>query len=540
MRRPFAVSLLLGLLVAGCAPGTDSIARTGTPELRAALFDTILVRTARREAFSAPKNAALDFDPLEDMRALRDDVTGATTETELYYALSRLSQARRDRHLEVLLVEGGLRPDDTAGLAFADAEGMPPPAAPIRILPDYSGDSSYFVADVAGHPALAGGPGTGDRIVALSLVPVEDWAGAARPYIRHSTVAGLRWKTAEAMTQRSAVLPPEMRYDSLVITFTTVSGELHTRILPFLEPSSIDWRGESELRYPGFSLARSTGTFDLYRPDDGRPLLVLVWHGFGETLIEDVDSLVAFGADAGLLDHALIIDVTRSRGGSLGAYALQRLQPKPFRTTFGTLRLSDVVPSFIARVREAFAAGRVLDRGVPETIDSGAWLMDWLETDVTAALERGDSVTEPVPFKLAHAPRTSDGILQPAPVHFRGPLVVLSGPSGGSHLDQFLAIVVDNDLGHVIGMPAGGYSNTWEWQETLTFPGTDQPVVAFMWSIGHTIRPNGEVLEGNPAAVDEWLPLTRENSSRYYTLLFDRALAHLADIGFSATAPPGR
>ncbi len=162
-----------------------------------------------------------------------------------------------------------------------------------------------------------------------------------------------------------------------------------------------------------------------------------------------------------------------------------------------------------------------------ETVDDGAWLVDWLETDVQAAYDAGAAYSNNVPFKLAHAPRTSDGILQPAPVHFRGPMVVFSGPRRGSHLDQFVSIVVDNDLGHVMGMPAGGYSNTWEWEETLLFPGTDQPVAQFMWSIGHSIRPNGEILEGNAAAVHEFIPLTRENFQEYYRILLARALAKL-------------
>ena len=33
-------------------------------------------------------------------------------------------------------------------------------------------------------------------------------------------------------------------------------------------------------------------------------------------------------------------------------------------------------------------------------------------------------------------------------------------------------------------------------------------MVQFQWSIGHTIRPNGEVLAGNPAQPDIYIPLT--------------------------------
>ena len=111
--------------------------------------------------------------------------------------------------------------------------------------------------------------------------------------------------------------------------------------------------------------------------------------------------------------------------------------------------------------------------------------------------------------------------------------MVISGPHGGSHLDQFNSIVVDNDLGPIIGMPAGGYSNTWEWQEELVFPGTDQPVIGFMWSIGHTIRPNGEILEGNPAVPDVWEPLTAAGFADYYARLYGHAEAWLDSIGHS-------
>jgi hypothetical protein len=78
-------------------------------------------------------------------------------------------------------------------------------------------------------------------------------------------------------------------------------------------------------------------------------------------------------------------------------------------------------------------------------------------------------------------------------------------------------------------MPPGGYSNTWEWEEILELPGTDRPLVGFMYSIGHSIRPNGGILEGNPAAVDEWIPLTAENVESYYPLLLERVLALMGE-----------
>jgi hypothetical protein len=165
--------------------------------------------------------------------------------------------------------------------------------------------------------------------------------------------------------------------------------------------------------------------------------------------------------------------------------------------------------------------------GVSETADDGSWLLDWLETDVLQGLRAGQAYSNNVPFKLAHLPKYSDGVAEPAAFHFRGPMICFLSPQGGSHLDQFAAMVVDNDLGYTIGMPAGGYSNTWEWEETLLLPISKKPVAEFMWSIGHTIRSNGEILEGNPAQVDDYVPLTRDNYLRYYEILLFKALTHL-------------
>lgn len=526
-----AAAALFALQIAACTAPGDPPGPAGTPALRGSLFDTIVARTERREAFSPVKNERLGFDPLAAMRALRDDVVAADTEEALYYALARLSHARRDRHLDVMLVPGGPAPSYAAGLEVTGGpDPDPPEQAPVRVFPDYSdgaGVADYFIGDLAaaaGSAATGSLPSIGDRIVTVNGVPVAAWHDSATAFMRHSTTAALRWKLAEAMTIATAAFPPRLRADPLTLGIAAPDGTEITYRLPFHAPGDLTWTGTGEPAYPGLSLALHTPTFDLLTPDDGRLFLVLTWRGFRETMVADVDALIAFAADRGLLDHALVMDVTRSRGGSLGAYAMQRLQPRPFRTTFGNLRISDVTLPFIEDKRRDFAARDINDSGVPETIDDGTWLMEWLEDDVLGALERGDAYSNNVPFKLAHAPRDSDGVLEPAAVHFRGPLGIISGPTGGSHLDQFVSIVVDNGLGPVVGMPPGGYSNTWEWDEVLTFPGTDQPVVEFMWNIGHTVRPNGEIAEGNPADVDEWMPLTPENVATYYEDMLARVL----------------
>ncbi|MEM7415703.1 MAG: hypothetical protein AAF389_09430 [Gemmatimonadota bacterium] len=522
MTRLLPIACVGALLSCGSEPGP-----AGTTEMRAALFDSIVAKTERREAWSPVKNAALGFDPMAAMRAERDAFIAADTEEELYYAILRLSAARRDRHLSVDLVPGGLQLSDSSGLDIVGQDDVDAPRAPVRIFPDLGQDGPvYFIGDVAEEAAGPEGPQVGERVVAVNGLPIAEWEAEATRTMRHSTVAGLRWKLADIMAYRSAILSPELRADELALT---LEGEQGTRTvrLEWSDEDSWSWPGVGEPHYPGFEERLSTVTFDLL-VDASREIAILTWTGFRETMIDDVDALMAYAVETDLLDHTLIIDVTRSGGGSRGAYALQRLQGEPFTTTFGNLRLSDVIEPFVEERRAAFGNRAFLDGETPETLDDGSWLMEWLEEDVMPALERGDEYSTTVPFKSAHAPKDSDGVLQPAEVHFRGPFAVMSGPDGGSHLDQFVHQVVDNNLGPVVGMPPGGYSNTWEWEEVLTFPGRDEPIAHFMWNIGHTVTPDGEIAEGNPAVLDAFIPLTAENVEEYHTLLLDAALSQLA------------
>ena len=524
--RVFQFALFTAMTAFGACAEAPS-AKVGTPEMRAALFDTIMARTERREAWSPIKNQNLGFDPVQAMHAVRDDVVSAETEEDLYYAIAKLSHARRDRHLDLLLAPGGLELADSSGLDVIGAEASDPDRAPVRVFPDYSADgAAYFVGDLAPGSDAGDLPHIGDRVTAVNGVPIAQWEASATEFTRHSTVIGLKWKIADMMTMATASYPPSMRGDGISLTVVSGDGEESTFDLAVHPAGSLEWQGTGEPAYDGFDLVHETITYDLL-VHDARRIVILVWTGFRETMIEDVDALMQIAQERDLLGYTMIVDVTRSGGGSRGAYSVQRLQGKPFKTTFGNLRISDVIEPFVEERRESFARRQLTDGGVPETIDDGSWLMEWFEEDVMPALARGDAYTTNVPFKSAHASKDSDGVLQPAPVHFRGPFAVISGPDGGSHLDQFIHQVIDNDLGPVVGMPPGGYSNTWEWEEVLTLPGTDQPVVAFMWDIGHTITPGGEIAEGNPAEIDEWIPLSSENVEGYYATLLEAALRHL-------------
>ena len=500
--------------------------RVGDPESREMLFDSLMMLTANREAFSPIKNLHWGTDPLQAMENYRDEVINADTEEKLFYALEKLSNARNDRHLEISLVENGIRLEESFGITGGEETVH---SGPLKVLPDYSDSSVYFVSDLSGNQDhfLSQTIEPGERIIAVNNLPIEQYETAVRPYHPSSYKPNFRWRMAEDMTVKTATLPPAFYEEQLVLELERMDGSSHTVRLPYLHPDSIPWKNISEPQYPGFSLEHSTPTYDLYLSTGAKEIVILTWYGFRETMIPDVDKLMEMAQRNNWLDFDIIIDGTRSRGGSAGAYAMQRFSPQPFKTTFGNVRISDVIPIFTQEKRDEVQTGGSLDSGVPEAMDDGTWLLDWLDNEVTDSVISGATYSNSVPFKLAHAPKDSDGILQPAIPHFRGRMIAFFVPRRGSHLDQFAAIIKDNAIGHIIGMTAGGYSNTWEWDEIIKFPGTDQPVIEFMWDIGHTIRPNGEILEGNPAVPDELFILTRQNFDTYYQQLLEKALEYL-------------
>ena len=96
--------MVLGLSIGGCSAESP----LGSAEDRKALVDYLIGKTMEREAFSPIKNKRLDLDVEAAMRACEDEVVGAETEQEMFYALAKLSNARRDQHLSVWGIEGGL------------------------------------------------------------------------------------------------------------------------------------------------------------------------------------------------------------------------------------------------------------------------------------------------------------------------------------------------------------------------------------------------------------------------------------------------
>ena len=496
-----------------------------TREDRKALFDYLIEKTKLRESRSPIKEQTLDVDIIEEMMKLEDEVVNATDDVSLYYTLQKLSAARNDRHLSINEIKGGLQ------LPTIE-EGQ----APIRFHPDYSESGNYFmfVADlgenISEFTEKSNQPEIGDKLLKINGEAFKDYMQRAEPYIRYSSVNNLWRRFAYGLSEKSKDLPPSFFKDQLTLTLERKGGSQYEITLPYLE--EVSWQHGNFIRdYPGYKLAWEKESFQVYIPTDtANKTLLLWWYGFRGDLQEATDTLIAYAEKNNLLDYDLIVDAVDSRGGSQGAYALARLSPKPFKTTGGNLKLSDITDDFIADYTEGYLKNQTrMDGSGREAEDDGTWVMEWLHGPVMQGLAAGQGYSNDTPFKCAHLPHYSDWIMQPAEKHFTGDLVIFLGPWGGSHLTQFAAMVIDNDLGYAIGMPDGGYSNTWEWEEDLVFPISKQPIVEFMWSIGHTIRPNGQIAEGNAPMVDAFIPITRDNYLNYKKILLEKALRKLDD-----------
>lgn len=532
-------TVLLSLSSACVAQTTDAgnAGNAGTPAQREALFDYIVEKTMAREAFSEPKNIAQNLDIPAAMEAMRQEVVEADTDEALYYALSKLSATRRDKHLGVDFIKGGL--EQNWSYEYSPGyDGKGKPTAPVRFAADFSTEPpKFFVSDITVDNAdlvkAVGDIAIGDVVVRINGQSFDEYIENIHPYYAHSTPNGFYFRVARFFHEKDGFLPPSFYSETFDVSLKRPNGETYDVSLPYAPAEMMKWqnleiRTQAELTYDGYERVLDYTSFDVFQSANPEKPLIVSWYGFRDDIVTSMDKFTVWADKNDLLDADIIWDGSRSRGGGRGAYAIQRLSSKPFRTTFGNLRLSDWVPFFIKNRRAAYDARQAQSDGTLETVDDGSWLVDWLEGDVTKGIKAGQTYSNSVPFKSAHLPSYSDGILQPAALHFKGEMVCLFSPQGGSHLDQFAAMVKDNKLCTLIGMSSGGYSNTWEAEEELVFPGTNKKVVNYMWSAGHTIRPNGEVLEGNPAEMDQYYPITKDNFSNYHQELVERAQEILA------------
>ena len=498
--------------------------------------------------------------------AHRDEFLAADTDAKLYYALIKVSCARWDGHLNrVRLVQGGIQP--------FDAQTPRGDTAPIKFKPDYTSKAAMFlfVSDFARDMSSIAGPRAsrtpqlGDKLVGVNGQSADRYLHRLGEFVGKSSHRAFSWDLAYRVsrTVRRHMAPALFDGDRVTYELETRTGARYTLTLPYLVEASIAWAGHDDqytsgeladliredpnfigrthqvalslARYQGFEHVFSRPAFDLY-VSTSHKAFVVQGHSFTpRTMVADLDHLMAYARTHDRLDYAVIYDLTRGGGGDFEEYALQRLQSRPFKIMFGNLRISDITTPLVQQLRDravkAVAQATPTDRSPRardiQRPDAGQYLIDWLDKDVAAAIGGRQAYTSTVQFKSQFLPGTTDGYLYPADEHFTGPMVLLTAPSACSGADQFAAMFIDNELGLSIGMPEGGCSNTWEWEETLTFPISGKPVTMFSWTVGQSVRPNGAVLEGNSALPRVSVPLTRDNYAKYYGILLGHALSYI-------------
>ena len=566
------IRTLVGALIVAVSLFNGAAADPGTAEDRAALFDYILQATLERTAFSPYKITNIGpsrYQTIEELvreesMKLRDEFIAADTDAKLFYALRKLSSVRHDSHLHVYPVEGGIQLDGMERGLGAKIEKWTE-HAPIKFKPDYGeqSDRFLFVSDFSNDidRFTDAGPEIGDVLRSVNGEDADAYLDRLSRYHGKSSYNALWWDMAYSLPLKTWFVDPAMyRGETMTFGLERPNGDQYTLELPYLRYETIGWSGyddrytdiaraeyvagdpefaaEEEAfnawKYPGYARVFSTPSFDLYVNED-REVFLLKWNLFTRDVRDQIQQFVDHAQQNDKLHYATIWDGMRTRGGNYGVWMLQRMQPLPFRTTFGNLRISDITEALANELR-ATAEQRIAEQGRHADVvnvrnimhpDNGQFLIEWLDTDLAMAIAEGQAYSNNVPFKNYYLPRYSDGMVYPANVHFTGPLVLFVGPSGCSQVDQFVSMVVDNDLGHAVGMPAGGCSNTWEWVEELRFPISGKPVATYMWTVGHTIRPNGEVMEGNSSPVDVYVPLTAENYLDYYNQLFELAYEYI-------------
>ena len=188
-----------------------------------ALFDEIITKTEQREGFQDVKEISIGFSAIEDMKALREEFVAAETELELWFALVKLSNARRDRHLQIIPIDGGLPPP----------EGRRWSVRRFGVLPEIQDvhNTAFFVASV--EEGLAS-PQVGDVIVRVNGRPMEGYINEAAALMRHSTLPFLYWRgVAQRLPRQYSRYPSSFYSERLHLTLERPSGQRYDVALPY-------------------------------------------------------------------------------------------------------------------------------------------------------------------------------------------------------------------------------------------------------------------------------------------------------------------
>jgi len=469
----------------------------GTEIERNALFDTLVNRTLRWEAWSPYKNRKNSNDYKTDVEPLRLEFQQAQTQLDLLVALQKMSNLRHDRHLSVRENFSNVSSQRTS--------------APIKFWPDFSKEMpSVFVVDTSTNFSVYSSQKVqlGDVLVAVNEEPVESYYHRVVPFLRFSTYNGSLWEFAESISEKRSVFDPSL-YEGTTVSyqFRSSDDQEYQVVLPF-NTIDHDFTNSGSRSLEGYQFLTSNIDMEMFvKYLSDNVIVLLLWKDF-EDVENSVNQVMAYARQNNLLNSNVILDISESSGGSGAPDLIRVLAKEPFQTTLGNVKIGDYLDDF----RQQFSGS----------------VRSWLDSDVEIARQNGAEYSPNVPFKLQYFSKDQPGIMQPATERFTGEVVLITGSNAGSQVDQCAAMLIDNNIPiNSLGMPCGGYSNTWEYEPYMVFPAESSEGFEYHWNIGHTIRPNGEVLEGNPALPSDPTPLTSGNFSSYYDDLIAEAEGYL-------------
>ena len=482
---------------------------SGTARQRKELFEGLLRDTLAWEAFSPRKNKTLELDFAVQAEELRRAFLKADKELLLYNVLLHFSNLRCNHALRPRLLDDGLRLDrdhQELPVRFGVGEGS---GSDFRLfIRDHDVDIRRKLNTIS--PRITSVE-AGDVLVDINGSEVPDVLAGMQPFLSYSTTRQLWSEFARCLSLKRHDLGHRMFKKDVTFGLQKANGKGYRLRVSFIdETHTIDWAVNWDRHhYSGFERALQTPSFDVYLPSGGVAAEALIVEGreFTDDTGEDVDKLRTWAVAQGVLHYNVVFDLSAARGSVVPWTLLQTLVDQPVLVTQATLRLSDVTPSLISRLLRSASPA----------------LKTWLVDVVRPAQERGVDMVGPVPYGMVLPPDT-EGILDPAEVHFTGGRSALIAASSSPAVNHLAAMWVDNGLGASHGVAPFGCANAWQWRAPISLPRSDRPLVDFLWNVGHVIRPNGEVLEGNPPQPTDPVPVTAGNFQSWHSKLVDQAL----------------
>ncbi len=182
----------------------------------------------------------------------------------------------------------------------------------------------------------------------------------------------------------------------------------------------------------------------------------------------------------------ILIDVRENYGGDVFPYLMSMFAKRPFRILSRKLIFSTYMREQADFFKEA------LKMGDPE-----------MTPILTGQLGNNSDSSNLLPFIcLTKNCDLGEATYQPSLGNVLGnsQIYVLAGPRCVSSCDQFVAIMKDNQIAKIIGLPSnGGHS---PFRAFLPIKLENGSILKIKITVGEGYRPNGEPLEGNPAKPD--------------------------------------